>query len=362
MNKSKLILSCLILLLAGCSFNEAPSDPQANFPSSSNSEINKQSAVPEVIAENLDTPWSIQESQDVFYVSERTGTIAKIENGQVERQQVELKQTLLTQSEAGLLGFVLASDFEESGLAYAYYSYQDKGNVFNRIVGLRLENGIWSEEEVLLDQIPGGGRHDGGRIKIGPDGKLYATTGDAGDEDLPQDLTSLGGKILRLNLDGSIPEDNPYPGSYVYSHGHRNPQGLVWTTEGTMFASEHGDKANDELNRIEAGHNYGWPIIEGTEKRAGMESPLFTSGEESTWAPSGMDMDGEKIYVAALRGATLLEFNVHSMTVEEIVSGVGRIRDVLISEKDVYFVTNNTDGRGSPGEKDDILYKITLPE
>ena len=106
-------------------------------------------------------------------------------------------------------------------------------------------------------------------MKIGPDGKLYATVGDATQPSLAQDVTTLEGKILRINLDGSIPNDNPFPQSYIYSYGHRNPQGLAWSTDGTMYASEHGNAANDEINIIEKGKNYGWPLIEGTEKSTG---------------------------------------------------------------------------------------------
>ncbi len=148
-----------------------------------------------------------------------------------------------------------------------------------------MEENVWREESLLLDNIPSGTYHHGGRLKIGSDGKLYVTTGDASAPDIAQDLDSLGGKILRMNLDGSIPNDNPYPNSYVYSYGHRNPQGITWSSDGTLYSSEHGSRANDEVNLIEAGQNYGWPIIEGYEEQEGMVSPLFTSGDTNTWAP-----------------------------------------------------------------------------
>src|SRR5690606_31578294 len=144
----------------------------------------------------------IEKSGATFYITERPGTIAKIENGEVERQAVELGKTLLTEGEAGLPGLALAPDFYDSGLADAYYSYEDRTGQWNRIVTLRLDGGIWREERVLLDRIPGASIHNGGRLKIGPDGKLYATTGDAADAVIAQDLQSLGGKILRMNLDG----------------------------------------------------------------------------------------------------------------------------------------------------------------
>src|SRR5699024_90805 len=156
---------------------------------------------------------------------------------------------------------------------------------------LEHSNNQWTEKKVLLDKIPSDTYHHGGRLKIGPDNKLYATTGDATNPDLSQDTSALNGKILRLNLDGSIPDDNPYQDSYVFTYGHRNAQGMVWDDEGIMYASEHGDQANDEINRIEGKMNYGWPEIEGSDQQEGMESPLYTSGKGKTWAPAGIALN-----------------------------------------------------------------------
>ncbi|WP_406944120.1 PQQ-dependent sugar dehydrogenase [Halobacillus sp. SY10] len=344
-----------VFLIAGCSENEQPD---------SSDHPEEESSLPvegvEVMAENLKVPWSIQKSEDTFYLTERSGNIVKIEEGEVERQRVELEEEVSTASEAGLLGFVLAPDFSESNLAYAYYTYEDKEEQFNRIVTLRLENDGWREEDLLLDQIPSGTYHHGGRIKIGPDEKLYAATGDASEREIAQDLDSLGGKILRMNVDGSIPDDNPFPDSYVYSYGHRNPQGMTWLSDGTMYASEHGENANDEVNRIEAGQNYGWPMIEGEEKQEGLMSPIFTSGSKTTWAPSGMDGDQDKLYVAALRGTAVLEFDLETNEHRELITGLGRIRDVFIEDGYLYFISNNLDGRGTGQENDDRLYRMAL--
>ena len=315
---------------------------------------------PEAVADHLDVPWVIEKAGDTFYLTERPGTIVKIENGQVERQTVAWKKKVAAVSEAGLLGFVLASDFSESKRAYAYYTYEENGKLYNRIVTLRLRDGSWQEEDVLLDRIPGARVHNGGRLKFGPDGKLYATTGDAADAKIAQDRHSLGGKILRMNPDGSIPDDNPFPNSYVYSYGHRNPQGLTWLPDGTLFASEHGNSANDEINRIEAGKNYGWPVIQGLDEQEGMVTPLFTSGDEETWAPSGMDNAGGKLYVAALQGSAVLEFDPAAGQKRTFISGFGRIRDVRIEDGYLYFISNNTDGRGTPQPDDDKLYRVAL--
>lgn len=361
MKKIVTVYMVLIFLLAGCSSNNQQDALHNN---------NEQNTTPsqqkidelEVVAENLDVPWSIEKMNDTFYLTERSGSIVKIENGEMERQSVEFEKDLATTSEAGLLGFVLDPDFQESNLAYAYYTYEDSTGQFNRIITLHLEDNVWDEESMLLDKIPSGSYHHGGRLKIGPDGKLYATVGDASEPEIAQEPNSLGGKILRMNLDGSIPTDNPFSHSYVYSYGHRNPQGMTWLPDGTLYASEHGNSANDEINRIEASQNYGWPIIQGSEEQDGMVSPLFTSGNESTWAPSGMGHYNGKLYVAALRGTAVLEFDLETGEHREIIIGLGRIRDVLIEDNNLYFITNNSDGRGNPQDNDDKLYRISLLE
>lgn len=315
----------------------------------------------ETVAQGLDIPWSIARSDDVFYLSERPGKIIKIDGNKKTEQQVDLDKEVSTAAEAGLLGFVLAPDFKDSKEAYAYYTYEDNGQ-FNRIVKLKLENDTWKEDEVLIDKIPSGQYHHGGRLKIGPDDKLYATTGDASDEQNAQDKDTLGGKILRINLDGSKPKDNPISNSYVYSYGHRNPQGIVWTPDGQMYASEHGNQANDEINEIKEGQNYGWPVIEGNEENDNMETPIFTSGSDDTWAPSGIAFKDGIIYSAALRGEGIMKFDVEKDGMKKVATKYGRIRDVYIVNDDLYFVSNNTDGRGNPSQNDDKMYKVSLSQ
>ncbi|HLR91585.1 MAG TPA: PQQ-dependent sugar dehydrogenase [Atopostipes sp.] len=239
---------------------------------------------------------------DTFYVSERPGTIVQIKDGEQTRQEVEFTNDVSNAAEAGFMGFVLTPDFEDFNTAYAYYTYTDDHGQFNRIATFRLERNQWFEEEILLDEIPSGTVHHGGRLKIGPDDKLYATVGDASNPNLAQDLEVLPGKILRMNLDGSIPENNPFEDSYIFSYGHRNPQGMTWLEDSTMYASEHGNRANDEVNLIEAGNNYGWPLIEGEQQQSDLIAPEFTSGQTTTWAPSGMATDESSLYVAGLRG------------------------------------------------------------
>ncbi|MGD6856087.1 PQQ-dependent sugar dehydrogenase [Bacillus infantis] len=361
MKKSALFMLLGLLAAAGCSAEDKSNETEPRQQESEEAA----SAVPEAeeFAADLKTPWSIDKAGSTFYMTERTGSIVKAEEGSLERQEVRLKKKLSQASEAGLLGFVLSPDFESSGEAFAYYTYEEGSVQQNRIVVLKQTDDAWEETRLLLDGIPSGQYHHGGRLKIGPDGKLYATAGDAAaDPEIAQDLDSLGGKILRMNLDGTVPGDNPFAGSYVYSYGHRNPQGLAWAEDGTLYASEHGPSANDEINRIEAGKNYGWPVIQGKQEKEGMETPLFTSGEDNTWAPSGIAIKDGKLYAAALRGTAVLEFNLESGEQKELITGAGRVRDVLLSDNVLYFASNNTDGRGNPGPNDDKLYKIRLSE
>ncbi|MFT9596630.1 PQQ-dependent sugar dehydrogenase [Mesobacillus sp.] len=353
----------MLMVIAGCSgggdetklsgeVNQIPEDKEAIA----------QADQLEVVAENLEVPWSINKSGETFYLSERPGSIVKVEGDNTERQKVSFKKEVSQAAEAGFLGFVLAPDFEQSNKAFAYYTYENGTGQFNRIVELTLNNGEWVEGKLLLDKIPSGRFHHGGRLKIGPDGKLYATAGDAAtNPEIAQDLGSLGGKILRLNLDGSVPADNPFENSYVYSYGHRNPQGLAWSEDGKLYASEHGPSAQDEINLIQAGKNYGWPEITGGDTKQGMEAPIFHSGSD-TWAPSGMAAYERKLYVATLRGNALREFDPAAKTTHEVVTGLGRIRDVIVDGDDLFFISNNTDGRGTPSEGDDKLYRVKIDQ
>ena len=183
--------------------------------------------------------------------------------------------------EGGLLGIALDPNFEENHYIYLYYTYSDFFTPYNKVVRFTESQNQLSKEFVLLDKIPGQFAHDGGRLKFGPDGKLYLTTGDSLNSDLSQDLNSLAGKILRINPDGTIPDDNPFP-NFVYSLGHRNPQGLDWDPKtGMLVNSEHGPSGHDEINVIEAGKNYGWPEIVGDETHSKYVSPILHTGKET---------------------------------------------------------------------------------
>ncbi len=218
------------------------------------------------------------------------------------------------------------------------------------------------DKEIIIDDIPVASIHNGGRIKFGPDGLLYITTGDASVPDLAQDRDSLAGKILRLKDDGTIPSDNPFPGSPVYSLGHRNPQGLAWDARGRLWVVEHGPSATDELNSIKPGANYGWPRIRGDETAPGLESPVLHSGQE-TWAPSGLAYFGGSLYFAGLRGQSLYQVVIEEnerVTLRRQLSGnFGRLRDVAVGPDNLfYLLTSNRDDRGVPTANDDQIIRV----
>ncbi|WP_232242995.1 PQQ-dependent sugar dehydrogenase [Paenibacillus sp. GSMTC-2017] len=315
-----------------------------------------------VIGSGLRIPWSIEFAGDTIYLSEREGTIMKIAKKELSRQTVRLTKAVHHDGEGGFLGFVLSPDFNDTGLAFAYHTYQDNGKTLNRVVMLKQEGAEWSEQRVLLDKIPGDLYHNGGRLAIGPDGYLYITTGDAEEKELSLNKDSLAGKILRMKLDGSIPADNPFPGSYMYSYGHRNPQGLAWTKDGVMYSSEHGPSGrpggHDEINVIKPGDSYGWPAIIGDAKQEGMITPIYHTGEEAI-APSGTIIDDKgRILIAALRGEGIYCYTPETGHMELFYKGYGRIRDLELRDGKLYFITNNRDGRGQPSNVDDQLVAI----
>lgn len=314
-------------------------------------------------ANKLFIPWTINKDGSSFYLSQRDGTVVQIDGdlGLVEVQDIEVSEDILHEGEGGFLGFTLAPDFEKTKRAFAFHTYEDEGEAKNRIVSLVLDGTTWKEENVLLDNIPGGELNNGGRVQIGPDGMLYATTGDTGEGELAQDLDSLAGKILRMELNGDIPVDNPFEDSYVFSYGHRNSQGLAWDENGNLYSSEHGEDGHDEINLIEAGKNYGWPEITGDEEAEDMVAPVYHSGED-TWAPSGMAFNDGQLYIASLAGKKIFTYDLADGKIAEFYNEAGRLRDVFIENDALFTITNNHDNRGEPSEKDDRLIHVPLAE
>ncbi|WP_346936858.1 PQQ-dependent sugar dehydrogenase [Clostridium sp.] len=330
----------------------------------------------EVVAENLYVPWAIDISNEgKLYFTERSGAIRIIEDGKLLPQPLIIfSAPFVSQGEGGLMGIALDPNYSQNHYMYVMHSYEEGNQIYNRVVRLVEKNNKASIDRVLIDKIPGGRIHNGGRIKIGPDRKLYITTGDAGNSALAQNITSTAGKILRIELDGSIPEDNPIVNSPIYSLGHRNPQGLTWNPRNILYASEHGQTAHDEINIIQPGANYGWPLVQGNEdsKEVIVQKPLIHS-EEETWAPSGIAFVDQgiwqgKLLVATLRGGQLLAISLNGKgtkvnSVESwLKNRYGRLREI-IQGKDgsIYLTTSNRDGRGNPNIGDDrIIHLIPI--
>lgn len=316
-----------------------------------------------VVGENLKIPWEIAFLPDGdLLVTERAGTLKRIGKNSEEHKIEDVEHI----GEGGLLGMALHPAFPENRWLYLYFTARVGGRLENRVERYRFENSRLSEKTLIIGGIPAGAVHDGGRIAFGPDGYLYITTGDAGNQNLSQDVNSLAGKILRLNANGTVPSDNPF-GNAVYSYGHRNSQGIVWDDKGRLWATEHGRSGIlsglDELNLIEKGKNYGWPIIQGDERREGMENPVIHSGPDETWAPAGAAFWDGSIFFGGLRGESLYEAKIGNMGEISLKAHFrkefGRIRAVVLGPDGyLYIATSNTDGRGAPRENDDKIIRI----
>ncbi len=317
-----------------------------------------------IIAENLDIPWEITFlPQGDLLVTERPGTLLRL--SAEEQMQIPI-EGVAHRGEGGLLGLVLHPDFENNNLIYLYLTTETEEGLTNRVEQYRLENDSVTKTATVVEGIPGASYHDGGRMAIGPDGRLYITTGDAGEGSLAQDKNSLAGKILRLNLDGSIPDDNPF-GNEVWTYGHRNPQGLAWDSDERLWATEHGpsglQSGQDEINLIERGENYGWPQIRGNETREGMTAPVIQSGTDTTWAPAGAAIINGTLYYAGLRGSALYTATLEETEVTELTTNLkdeyGRLRAVVEGPDGfLYISTSNTDGRGDPDATDDKIIRV----
>jgi glucose/arabinose dehydrogenase len=320
----------------------------------------------EVVAARLEAPWALAFAPDGrLFVTERPGRIRVIRDGRLEPQPVATLPAAAV-GEAGLMGLALDPGFAANGHLYTCYTADRSGRLVNRVARLTLRGATAGPEHVLLDDLPGAGIHDGCRLKFGPDGLLYVTTGDAAEPPLAQRRDSLAGKILRLTPDGGVPADNPFPGSFIFTVGHRNPQGLAWHGSGRLFAAEHGPSAHDEVNLIVAGRNYGWPDVYGQGGDRRYAEPLLESGRD-TWAPSGIAIAGDDLYIAALRGRRLLRVRLppdgaRVAQLDALLDGThGRLRDVVVGpDGALYVATSNRDGRGSPAPDDDRILRVRV--
>lgn len=345
-----------------------------------------------ILTDDLSVPWGVDFLPDGnLLVTERTGTLLEIaRSGEVVASST--MDSVEPTGEGGLLGVAVHPNFSNNQWIYVYETYDSGGGTRNRVVRYRYgSSGTLHNQVVIVDEIPGASYHDGGRIAFSPEGYLFITTGDAGSTQLAQSTSTLAGKILRLQDDGSVPAENSYNNA-IYSYGHRNPQGLAWDNVGRLWSTEHGRSGRrsglDEINLIKTGGNYGWPYLEGDEtcnnddiyaptlpsELAGNNCnalpPMVHSGPDVTWAPASLAAHQRTFFFGGLRGQAIYTASLQSNGTEVKVSDVtahfkeefGRVRTVVIgpNERFMFVTTSNTDGRGNPDSNDDKIIRIPL--
>lgn len=347
--------------LIGLFFRSGP--PPADQRGASLEGIGRQAV--DVVAERLEVPWEIRFLPDAsMLITERPGRLVHLDDGARGSYEVPGVRQI---GEGGLMGLALHPSYSENRFIFVCLTAEGEGGLENRVERYRFDPGSdLSGRRVLLDGIPAASFHDGCRLEFGPDDLLYVTTGDAGDSDRAQDRSSLAGKILRLTPDGEVPTENPF-GTAIFSFGHRNPQGLAWDERGRLWATEHGrsglGSGLDELNRIEVGANYGWPVIQGNQTAPDMVTPALNSGPDYTWAPAGAAFHDGRIFFGGLRGESLYEARLHEGRPPELRvhfnGDFGRIRAVRVGPDGMlYFSTSNRDGRGRARSSDDRILRI----
>jgi glucose/arabinose dehydrogenase len=311
------------------------------------------------IATGLSVPWGVAflPGGDALVSERTTGRILRISpDGRQRRVVMRVPGVDTGSGEGGLLGLAVSPNFSSDRWVYAYFTSPRD----NRIVRFRLGGRI----HPVLTGLRRGVIHNGGRIAFGPDGKLYAGVGETGDATLAQNRRSLNGKILRMNPDGSVPADNPFGGSLVWSYGHRNVQGLAWDRSGRLWATEFGQDEFDEVNLIRKGRDYGWPDVEGRGPTDGgrFTNPLVT-WRTSEASPSGAAIADGTMYIGALQGDAVLRVRLNGSRARKaspLLRGrYGRIRTVVRApDGSLWVTTSNRDGRGTPRSGDDRIVRI----
>jgi len=369
-------LALALVLLAGCASGDGgPPGPDgtgapergtaatASPPARPGAEPDASPAVT-IQATELQVPWGLAISANgrVFFTERDTGVVSELSQGRP--RPVRGIDGVVPGGEGGLLGIALSPEFADDRLVYAYFT----GAEDNRVVRFALDRP--DPVQVLVRGIPKAGVHNGGRIAFGPDGMLYVGTGDAGRSELAQSRGSLAGKILRVRPDGSVPPDNPFPGSPVWSLGHRNVQGLAWDGRGRMWAAELGPDRDDEVNQIVRGGNYGWPQVTGATRADGFRPALAVKQpSEASWsglafvAGEAFPEWGDSLVASGLRGGRLWRFPITPEgglgPGEELFGGeFGRLRAVVSApDGALWFTTSNRDGRGEPAAEDDRILR-----
>ncbi|MFT4263736.1 MAG: PQQ-dependent sugar dehydrogenase [Nocardioides sp.] len=338
-----------------------PTTATATATSGASADAKPSATVVTTLATGLDVPWGLTLLPDgtVLVATRDDGLIRRLDPatgrltdfGKVAASVSNVDQG----GEAGLLGLAASPSYATDGKLFAYYSTASD----NRIAW-STDGSTW---HVIVKGIPHGVHHNGGRLAFGPDGMLYAGTGESGDTSLSQDKDSLGGKILRMTPDGQPADGNPFD-SLVWSYGHRNVQGLAFDADGRLWASEFGDKTADELNLIQAGANYGWPATQGRTDNPDYTSPARQWGTDED-SPSGIAIAGGAVWMAALKGERLWRIPLSGAkagTPKAFLTGTyGRLRSVLALDDDTLLVTtSNRDGRTTPGAKDDRILLVSV--
>lgn len=352
----------LLIPLSACGSGGTP----AATPTSANVAV---PALKPTITSNLETdlaaPWAVAFTADGgALITERDSATIYYRSPDGVRKPLGVVPGVEPEGEGGLLGIAL--DPSEPEALYVYITAAND----NRVLRMEWSTDGLEDPTVILAGIEKASFHNGGRIIIGPDQHLYIGTGDAGDPDIAQDVQKLAGKVLRITTTGQIPNDNPFPGSPVWTLGHRNVQGLAFDSDERLWASEFGTSIADELNVLTPGSNYGWPLYEGAANAPGFVDPVAQWSPTSLASPSGIAVvDGENpaVYVASLRGEVLWQVPIKDgragTPVGVDLGDLGRLRTVDLSpEGTLWLMTNNTDGRGDPRDNDDRLVELTLSE